>query len=375
MTRFLLNSKGEPIPLEAMPPLSPNDTLPVQRLVLDETGFDKRDYVALGYTHFEVFCIGAAGGYGGAADGVGGYTPGPGDTYPGLPGVYSTGGGIYSWPYRYSPKPSGGMLTHWYNPFLDPSAWGGGGGGGGMHRVAGQLVDLPDISPVIVGQAGADAPVGHLHKPGPYTPAPPSFGVFPTANDVYDPPIITFDIPKPGGDGGYSSFAGGLCAASGGKGGGLAAPPGDPGTYEAPRSYWWRQVPYQGYGGEGGRGNRTAAGGGAAGSTTLASGQDGMWDGDIGSGGGGGRGSLSINEFYATSPQDNYKVTRAATSGGQGSYSYGDPSMYGSRELASGTTMPGGSGGGARMGTLKHGSRAPGFDPNGLVVIRISKID
>lgn len=375
MSRIHLAGEGDAIPLEALPIPTELGDLPPIRLTLTEEGFDKRDFVDLGFTHFEVYCIGAAGGRGGAGYGQGVYPTPEAEQYPGYPGSTFTNGGGYNWPYFVS-----GGVTHWHDPFMTPGfTFGGGGGGGGLHRVAGALADLPDISVVVIGDAGDDAEVGHLIYPGEYTPKPPSGGMFPKATEVYDPPIITFDKPYDGEDGGYSSFNGDTAMASGGKGGVRSADPRP--NYETD-SYWWRDHPgYLGHGGEGGVGGRTDAGGGAAGSTTALNGQDGTWDGDVGSGGGGGHGGRHIDGIPwpgggidPSSPE----IETPTSSGGQGSYSFSDTSVFGNRETKPppvyGGQGPGGGGGGAKVGTLRYGSRALGFDPNGAVIIRVMKI-
>lgn len=77
--------------------------------VADDT-FTVADYTALGYTHFDVICIGGGGGRGGGID-----------------------------------TANTGTLIRNY---------GGAGGGGGFHRVRGLLSALPSSCPVVVGIAG-----------------------------------------------------------------------------------------------------------------------------------------------------------------------------------------------------------------------------
>ena len=103
--------------------------------------------------------------------------------------------------------------------------YGGAGGGGGFHRVRGLLSALPSICPVVVGIGG-------------------SLG---TENDGSNPTLTT-----DGGDGGMSSFNDPICRASGGKGGKRAR------TNDL-------ITRTQADGGDGGVGNRSVAGGGAAG--------------------------------------------------------------------------------------------------------------
>lgn len=372
--RVHLNGKGEPIPIVALPDPNLDETLPPQTFIFSENGnFIKTDYVGLGYTHFEVVCIGASGGRGGASQAL-----------------------------------SGGVLR----------TYGGGGGGGGLHRVVGLLADIPDVCPVVVGQAGADGQDGngfdlvltHVNPDPPYAWTP-------------DPGFIG---PTDGADGGVSSFNGSTCRASGGKGGKKTRnyvrwvefqfPGTNTRTYEI--SYF---IP-GGNGGQGGKGDQSTAGGGADGASNrwkfivnegmvteriayeggemvqtstppdlwhgpinegvvfggadMTPAEDGVWDGVIGEGGGGGIGGTHVPPEVPVPAK-----TILASSGGQGSFSFADTSVSGSRGNRSsdptyGRAIVAGFGGGARASSLlKYGSRASGFDPNGLVFLRLTKID
>lgn len=73
--------------------------------------FDPEYYMDLGFTHFDVICIGGGGGMGGGID------------------TANTGTQIRS--------------------------YGGAGGGGGFHRVRGLLSALPSSCPIVVGAGGA----------------------------------------------------------------------------------------------------------------------------------------------------------------------------------------------------------------------------
>lgn len=363
MTRIFLGGQGEPIPELAMPDISLSvDLLPLWVPILEEGTFTPADYLAMGYTHFEAICIGAVGGRGGS------------------------GGTGVSWP-----EETVGGITHYHDPYIDTSlawgnqyhGWGGGGGGGGRQKVTGRLDELPSTVPVVVGQPGADAPAGYLMQLTPYTPDPPA--PWPRANAVYDPPVKTFYFPQAGGDGGASTFGGTLCQASGGKGGGPCASGIWAGTYG-------QDTPWTGYGGEGGIGGRTTPGGGAPGSTSTSSntpsnGEDGDWDGAIGEGGGGGRGGMFVPKIInaGTGATLQEEQLRWSSSGGQGSFSFSDPSVFGPRgpraslnigpNLGTSRTVLPGAGGGAKANPSNiFGGRSPGAFPQGAVFVRLLKI-
>lgn len=204
------------------------------------------DYMDMGYTHFDVICIGGGGGMGGGID----------------------------------TNNTGTLIRN----------YGGAGGGGGFHRVRGLLSALPDTCSVVVGAGGT---LGTEH--------------------ASDPTLTTA-----GGDGGASTFNGTTCRASGGKGGRRAM------SNSA-------TVTTQANGGDGGIGDRSIAGGGAAGGvagtptatgpgTPGTNGQDGTFFQNIGKGGGGGAGG--VGKYGGL-------TLNAATSGGKGSYNPGDTSVYG----------------------------------------------
>lgn len=371
--RIFVAGRGEPIPENALPDAFLDPDFPIITFdMLNGENFPAGDYAGLGYTNFEVWCVGAAGGQGSAAGKDGG------------------------WPYY-----SVGLVTHWHDPFLqgDPArpTYPGIGyavpsGGGGLHHIVGYLADLPTSVPVVVGSVGSDAPLGYIDSPTPYTPAPNKELTFdnvvvspggvdpgyPGNGAIYDLPHPTWVPPADGGNGGASSFGGTVCRASGGKGGqksvagGPWLPPADESTHRTPL----------GKGGDGGIGGSTVAGGGGTGSTGGVQGENGSYDGTIGEGGGGGRGgylmqaSTSSGGVGGTWPE----LYREATSGGRGSFAFGDTSVYGEGESRGasereGHYLRGGNGGGAQLpGGLKVGSRAPGYSPNGRVLVRISKV-
>ena len=82
--------------------------------------FDTQKYIDLGYTHFDIICIGGGGGPGGGID-----------------------------------TANTGTLVRSY---------GGAGGGGGLHRARGLLSALPATCPIVVG-AGGTPGTNHLDNP------------------------------------------------------------------------------------------------------------------------------------------------------------------------------------------------------------------
>lgn len=262
----------------------------------------------------------------------------------------------------------------------------------------GMLSDLPDLVAVVVGKGGADAGIAQVKQLGSWTPLPPPY----TRSTYYDPyftrrdeinewlwyythsypePTTFAGNPQPGQAGGTSSF-GDVANASGGEGGG-------------PGMIWdGAKFVRKGNGGNGGAGERIAPGGGGLGSTTVGvNGSDGIWrpETGIGEGGGGGKAAGETpppGGGYVIGGGGGYYGTPTPppplpSAGGRGSYSYADTSVYGQRQFRqlweySTTYNPvyvAGGGGGARPGkNLKHGSRAVGFSPDGVVVLRLSQI-
>ena len=65
MTRIHLNGEGIAIPLEALPEgLIDSGTAPLLFNMPDGEDFVPADFIGLGFTHYEVYCIGGAGGRG-----------------------------------------------------------------------------------------------------------------------------------------------------------------------------------------------------------------------------------------------------------------------------------------------------------------------
>lgn len=342
--RILFNGKGDPIPDTALaaPGELPDSFSQSFLLVAD---FAKAPYVDQGYTNFEVWCVGAVGGRGGDWLGTG-------------------------------------------DPFNRESFWGGAGGGGGLHRVAGLLSDLPDSVPVAVGEAGSDgqdavdtSAVGAPLPVMPMLPERDGSGNIIMPLSLYPNP--DWVEPLAGENGGASTF-GDVCKASGGTGGGPIGL----------RTTAWEDWYYYnivddlapGNGGVGGAGNSNVAGGGGAGgipnTPTPVRAGNGSWNGSIGKGGGGGYGGHYRGVVVPGSPPIYGYV--AAGDGGQGSFSFANTSVFGPGEQRKFgpfetpghryLTVPGVGGGAKANKLLKYGSRAPGFNPNGAVFIRLYKL-
>lgn len=148
--------------------------------------FDVQKYIDLGYTHFDVICIGAGGGMGGGID-----------------------------------TANTGTLVRNY---------GGAGGGGGFHRVRGLLSALPASVPVVVGVGGS---LGAEHASLPANTTNGGDGGYSSFNDPTcrasggkggrraQSNSLTVATLADGGDGGV----GNRIIAGGGAAGGLAGTP------------------------------------------------------------------------------------------------------------------------------------------------------
>lgn len=400
MSRIEFDGLGAPISTIALPPFgSDSDLTPVVLTFAEDAVFLAQTYRDLGFTHFETWCVGGAGGQGGS-----------------IPDA---------------------------NSAIRRISYGGEGGGGGLHVVSGLLVDLPDEVAVVVGKGGASGTDGtpYYRWRGvsaiqyPYGPTIPTMmavtkdsGPIPGMVDgagnaippyffvSYSPQLYSLEpayvAPHDGQDGTASTFNGDTCCASGGTAGkktplydnGVSFLTGRPADIEI----GYNSSP-GGNGGQGGAGGRIAVGGGGAGATssapafwgvgeghtygeqkpftyTLA--EQGTWDGSIGTGGGGGMGGTFDWSGYDPRFYEDYTITRPASSGAHGSFSYGDTSVYGAKGSAQSRTVPRvntatpsgakvipGAGGGARpVKTMKVGSRSPGYSPDGIVIVRLSQI-
>jgi hypothetical protein len=181
--------------------------------------FTPQQYIDLGYTHFDVICIGAGGGMGGGID-----------------------------------TANTGTLVRSY---------GGAGGGGGYHRVRGLLSALPTTCPVVVGVGGA---LGAEHSSNP---ASTTNGGDGGASSFNDPTCrasggkggrrvttnsLTVATLADGGDGGIGNR---IIAGGGGLGGTAGTPtatgPGTAGTSGADGTFF-QDIGKGGGGGAGGVG-------------------------------------------------------------------------------------------------------------------------
>lgn len=458
MPRVEFDGIGEPIPTIALPPFGTGNLPPTVLTFTDDTDFSVTLYQDLGFTHFEAWCVGAAGGRGSDASSQPRfvveeiYRPVPQDWWDfNLESIriqdYFTAGNVWDKPYvGWNPadptewatapqieerrNPGHYLRFRTYRQVLaEPSllGMGGGGGGGGLHKVSGLLESLPETVPIIVGQAGSDSPYGQIHQNSMWTPLMsddvaryhlfdpssvpwPRSRLFELTNyftdylNSYPIPHSILPPPLPGADGGYSSF-GNVGKASGGKGG-------------YPGMIWnGSQFVIKGDGGAGGIGGRIESGGGGAGSVAEnVNGTDGIWHPEtgIGAGGGGGKGGRPSEIVGDPNLGPQVTINHLATAGGQGSYSFADTSVYGARQfrqpwtylkpvdgfsassfpgqfgptavtLPNGTVtyvpttnpylaIPGGGGGARPIKNLKVGSRAPGYSPNGVVVLRLTRI-
>lgn len=210
-------------------PVPSSGDIPEPLTVIFSNGdvFHKLNYLALGYNRFDVMCIGAGGGCGGG----------------------------FNW-HR------GGDGSRWI--------YGGAGGGGGAHRIKGRLALLPTACPVVVGSPGVSVPFITDGSGGAGVGSPSGVGGL----TGYQPGA--YAAAAAATDGGYSSFGGATCRASGGKGGkkGYYIPGVVGGGAKA------------GFGGEGGLGNVITPGGGGGAEPT--------WNGVIGKGGNGGAGGVRL---------------------------------------------------------------------------------
>ena len=148
--------------------------------------FDVQHYIDLGYTHFDVICIGGGGGMGGGID-----------------------------------TANTGTLVRNY---------GGAGGGGGFHRVRGILAELPSSVAVVVGAGGS---LGTEHASNPASTTDGGDGGVSSFNDPtcrasggkggkhVQSNSLTVSTVANGGDGGL----GNRTAAGGGAAGGVAGTP------------------------------------------------------------------------------------------------------------------------------------------------------
>jgi hypothetical protein len=85
-------------------------------------------------------------------------------------------------------------------------------------------------------------------------------------------------------------------------------------------------------------------------------------------------------------PYQNTGMLLLASNGGRGSYSFADTSVFGDRGLRVTSpeamnlsipqaVVPGGGGGAKANRQMPYGSRAIGYNPNGIVLIRLTRVE
>lgn len=398
--RAFLGGRGLPRGEFALSGISESTDAPIILRLEDGEVFTPADYIALGYTNFEVWCVGAAGGLGGGElkliefDRVAStqamdsalwakFVDLSPRRYEYLNGIYNPTAGLpaewSSWDeYLSYTNPTHSFQVYTYSNARmrnDPAAIGargGGSGGGGVHVIAGVLADLDATLDISVGAAGDDAEPGQTKVNGAWTPMPwdryyvPEYQeamLYPVGSTIrnylldianflhqYPGTQKAFYPPVTGDDGATSSF-GDICRASGGKGG------------HGAKIWSGSTFVVDGDGGDGGIGDSDISGGGGAGSPNPGvRGSDGAWNTltSVGKGGGGGHGG-SVE-------------SGGASGGGKGSFSYVDTSIYGLSQSSS--ALVAGNGGGVRaLRNYRQGSRVPTYDPNGAVFLRLYKLD
>lgn len=257
--------------------------------------FVPQDYMDLGYTHFDVICIGAGGGMGGGID-----------------------------------TANSGTLVRSY---------GGAGGGGGFHRVRGLLSALPDTCPIVVGAGGA---LGTEHASNPANTTDGGDGGYSSFNDTtcrasggkggkrVQTNSLTTGTLANGGDGGVGNR---IIAGGGGTGGIAGVPtatgPGTPGTAGVDGTFFSNV----GKGGGGG-----AGGVGKYGSVTCNAATA------------GGRGSYNPGDTSVYGPGDNpdndaasgaASIIPGGASGAKASPLNGLPTIYGQSKGSRAVGVPG----------------------------------
>lgn len=367
---------------------------PVVLLLEDGEVFTPEDYMSLGYTDFEAWCVGASGGRGGdateiltwritqtqetmpddiwedvlvAADRADAWRPGylyvneAWGWYAGIGGpalsdyhhreVIEGSGGVYR--YYLTPRQNAqwnnfwhvGTVTHFHEMVPpDTAPWiGGGGGGGGLHVVAGRLDELPTSVAAEVGQKGADGAIGQARQPTSLV--DPAYFWHPGEWYAFEGGRLDDGMNEARWNWAHRFPNGHPSIPPPGEGspggassfGDICQASGGKGGKAA--IHWPGTTPARqllAHGGEGGVGGQTDPGGGADGAVSSSSGKDGSWSGSIGQGGGGGRGgvishlSRMISNYYGYIYAGTVAAIQA-TQGGRGSLNYGDTSVWGAR--------------------------------------------
>lgn len=387
--RAFLGGRGLPREEFAILGIGESGGAPVILLLEDGEVFAPEDYISLGYTNYEVWCVGASGGRGGDATGVvewrtmktvevmpGGFgdgsiwadyldeklsVNGPYYVYSGTSpaGTPMPPAGVISWEdhgtyIQWQLYPQGlaelqnpdhtATVTHYLEPLMydpsDPFAAGhtyltfggnvgryigGGGGGGGLHVVHGLLSDLPSSLVAEVGTQGADGALGQAIQAAAFDPSP--------AWSLARYPMHTINEDRWNWLNRFPNGHPTIGLPAEGSPGGVSSfgdiAKASGGKGGKPAIQWAGSVrQLYAAGGQGGIGGSDIAGGGADGAITSTSdGKDGSWDGAVGKGGGGGRGGKTVNG--SGNPPSSPSIS--ATQGGRGSLNFADTSVYGAR--------------------------------------------
>ena len=270
---------------------------PLNISFLASGSFDRNKYIDMGYTNFDVICIGGGGGMGGGID------------------TANTGTLIRS--------------------------YGGAGGGGGLHRVQGLLSALPPTVPVVVGSGGI---LGTEHDSNPGLTTDGGDGGTSSFNDTtcvasggkggkrVTTNSLTQSTVANGGDGGVGNrvvagggAAGGVAGTPSAAGPGVAGTPGTDGT-------WIGMIGQGGGGGAGGVGKY--GGGGTTCNAATLGGQGSYNPGDTSVYGPGG-------DISADPSSGSLSVRPGAASGAKAAPVNGQPTVYGQSKGVRVASSPG----------------------------------
>lgn len=388
--------------------------VPIVLLLENGEVFHPEDYASLGFTHFDAWCVGATGGYGGGSRSLASFkvtetyevmsaaqwdmhvearyleqqlqdyfalrppvTTGPGwqpANYDTIRANLEARNPSHSFKIRtyYNPElvqGSGGIYSPERGVVIYDIGSGGAPGGGGLQIVSGELADLPADNDVVVGQVGANGAPGQIRVNGLWYP---------------DPVLIYWTTSYRGS--GHPDVWGWLIDNDQ-----LGNAPRRKEIIDALIPWLVRYPSPVGFptpqsaqnGGYSAFGDVAKASGGKGGRAAY------VWDGskfvedaDGGAGGVGnsivaGGGGAEGTEIGASGKDGLWNpATQIGQGGGagnrfgqggRGSWSYANTTLYGA--------VSGPAGGGAKiMRKYLHGSKTSKYDPNGAVVLRIYRV-